>query len=73
MGVLCCGGMAANKGTNQEEDINRCSRKKENRSRKILRINEEIDKELRQDKRKLENTIKILLLGCGEAGKVDRK
>lgn len=55
MGVLCCGGMAANKGTNQEEDINR--------------INEEIDKELRQDKRKLENTIKILLLGCGEAGK----
>ena len=41
--------------------------------RNILRINDEIDKELKADKRKLENTIKILLLGCGEAGKVDRR
>ena len=33
-------------------------------------MNSEIDKELREDKKKLKNRVKILLLGCGEAGKV---
>jgi hypothetical protein len=34
------------------------------------RITIEIENQLKEDKKKLKNTIKILLLGCGEAGKV---
>ena len=33
------------------------------------RINKQINDQLRQEKKKLQNQIKLLLLGCGEAGK----
>jgi len=33
------------------------------------RINKQIENELKDDKRRMQNQIKILLLGCGEAGK----
>ena len=35
-----------------------------------VRINKLIEKELSEDKKKMRNRVKILLLGCGEAGKV---
>ena len=34
------------------------------------RVNSEIEKELREDRKRMKNRVKILLLGCGEAGKV---
>ena len=36
-----------------------------------LRINKQINEDIKLEKKKLRNTYKILLLGCGEAGKVD--
>ena len=39
----------------------------------LVRINKLIEKELAEDKRKMRNRVKILLLGCGEAGKVIKK
>jgi len=38
-------------------------------TRDSVRINKQIEDELNKEKRKLRNQIKILLLGCGEAGK----
>jgi hypothetical protein len=34
------------------------------------RVNREIEKQLKEDKKTMKNRVKILLLGCGEAGKV---
>ena len=35
-----------------------------------IRINRQIEAEINDEKKKMKNRIKILLLGCGEAGKV---
>jgi hypothetical protein len=35
------------------------------------RVNSEIEKELKEDRKRMRNRVKILLLGCGEAGKVN--
>ena len=37
------------------------------------RITEQIDRQIAEDKKKMQRKVKILLLGCGEAGKVRRK
>ena len=36
----------------------------------MIKTNKEIEEEIRIEKKKMKNRIKILLLGCGEAGKV---
>lgn len=57
MGVFCgCGSMDKEVSDNYQ-------------SGDLVRINKQIELQLREDKKKLNNTIKILLLGCGEAGK----
>ena len=35
-----------------------------------MRINRQIEEELNKERKKNKNKVKILLLGCGEAGKV---
>ena len=40
--------------------------------RNMSRINKKINEEIKQDKKKSRNRHKILLLGCGEAGKVNK-
>ena len=37
------------------------------------RITQQIDRQIAEDKKKMQRKVKILLLGCGEAGKVRRK
>jgi len=41
----------------------------DNQTRDSVRINKQIEDELKKEKNKMQNQIKILLLGCGEAGK----
>ena len=38
----------------------------------LVRINKLIEKEIAEDKKKMKSRVKILLLGCGEAGKVSQ-
>ena len=40
--------------------------------RNMSRINKKINEEIKQDKKRSRNRHKILLLGCGEAGKVNK-
>jgi hypothetical protein len=37
------------------------------------RVNSEIERKLQADRKRMKNIVKILLLGCGEAGKVREK
>lgn len=54
----CSSGMATTRPLEEDQD-----------SYERKRITIEIENQLKEDKKKLKNTIKILLLGCGEAGK----
>ena len=56
--VLCCG---TKHSDTMESDQDR------------RRITEQIDRQIAEDKKKMQRKVKILLLGCGEAGKVRRK
>ena len=51
--VICC----LNKPENMESDED------------LARINKLIEKEIADERRKMKSRVKILLLGCGEAGK----